>query len=974
VLRGDDELVYEGRLDLAQLQLALNCHRDLPIHVGDSIQTETSSGDLIQSASSPLLDRPAEATLSVVGADATQEARAALRLAEAEPERAVVLASTVAQRADDEGDPAAGSVAERAWGLALYHRGTLETAIMHLDRAVRLALAARSPQLAGEARTTLAFPLFQQGRLKRAFHQLDRAMGELDKAGRARALAQRGTILLELGRIGEALANYRVALPDLRDAGDRLWTYRVVWNRGIAHSYRYEFAAAEADMRTAERLAGELGLTLAKAFAQSNLGFFLGQRGDVRAALEYFDRAEELIRHQGAQLGTLLQDRSELLLSARLIGEAQAAADQAVTELTKEGRVVKLPEVRLMLARAAAANGDLAEARQQAATAAVEFGRQRRREWRAAARLAEAQAAAAMHDHPGIDLRSVRRDTATLERAGWAIALEGHLLAAVLFAEEGRAGDSRRQLQAASRARGGRRPATLRARAWYAEALLRSSEGDRRGTLTAARAGIRILDEHRDSLGATDLRAHVAGHRTDLAKLGLRTTMASGPLWCAFEWAERGRASHLLRRAARPPDDSTLAEDLARLRATVRDIYEARSTGSDVGRLVQRQVALERRVRDSTRRSRPTGGLAPVPQPVGRDALVATLDRRALLEFVEMDGDLHGLSIVDGRLRSRRLATTAEVDDLLKRVFFGLRRLLTNPHSAPSISAARVLVAHAAERLDRLVLGACTELGDRSLVIVPTAVLHDMPWSVLPSVRGRPVTVSPSATMWHRATVAEPARGRVLIAAGPHLPGAEQEASVIGHVYGVEPLLGAASAVGRVLAALDGASLGHLATHGRLKADNPLFSHLELFDGPLFVHDLEQLEAMPATLVVAACEGGRSLARTGDEVLGLTATLLAQGSTQLVGPVLPIPDLRTAPLMASFHRLLTAGVPPAEALATTQEQLVDSPTDVASGAAFVCFGAGYIRVISAAPDVAVSATTRPIPEVGHRVSPEVRTV
>ena len=513
----------------------------------------------------------------------------------------------------------------------------------------------------------------------------------------------------------------------------------------------------------------------------------------------------------------------------------------------------------------------------------------------------------------------------------------------------------------------------MRARAWYAEALLRSSEGNRRGTLSAVRAGMRILDEHRDSLGATDLRAHVAGHRTDLARLGLRTTMSSGSLWSAFEWAERGRASHLLRRAARPPDDPALAEDLARLRATVRDVYEARSTGSDVGRLIQRQVALERRVRDRTRRSRPGGGHPAVPSPVGRDPLIAALGPWALLEFVEVDGDLHGLSVVDGRLRSRRLATTAEVDDLLKRVFFALRRLLASSDSSPSTPAARVLLAHAADRLDRLVLRACTELGDRSLVVVPTDVLHDVPWSVLPSVRGRPVTVSPSATMWHRATVAEPARGRAVIAAGPHLPGAEREARLIGEVHGVEPLLGPASRVDRVLAGLDGASLGHLATHGRLKADNPLFSHLELFDGPLFVHDLEQLRAMPATVVVAACEGGRSVARAGDEVLGLTATLLAQGSTQLVAPVLPIPDTRTAPLMASFHRLLATGVPPAEALAATQEQLVDGATEVASGAAFVCCGAGFVRVV--AHDVAVSATAAaPVPGLRHRLPPEVTTV
>ena len=121
--------------------------------------------------------------------------------------------------------------------------------------------------------------------------------------------------------------------------------------------------------------------------------------------------------------------------------------------------------------------------------------------------------------------------------------------------------------------------------------------------------------------------------------------------------------------------------------------------------------------------------------------------------------------------------------------------------------------------------------------------------------------------------------------------------------------------------ALDGAALVHLAAHGRLAPHNPLFSELTLADGPLFAYDIEQLADAPHTVVLAACESGRSVVCAGDELLGLGAMFLARGASQLVASPLPVPDTETAPLMTAFHRRLAAGLPVAEALAEAQEQL-----------------------------------------------------
>lgn len=892
------------------------------------------------------------------------QARQALRLAEAEPQRAVRVAAQVARRAHEAGDLAAGAVAERAHGLALRHCGDLGQAITALRLAVRLGRRAGSAQLAGGARATLAFALFERGRTRAALTEIDTAVAELDGAERAFALAQRGVILAELGRLDDAVACYRAALPVLREAGDRVGVYRVVWNRGLAHCYRHEFAAAEADLREAERLAIELDLAVSIGYAQVNLAHVLGLRGDVPAALDYLQRAERRIRAHGAQLGRLLQDRAELLLSVRLVSEAREVAEQAIGEYATEHREIKVPEARLLLAQAALLEGDIPAALQQARRAGREFGRQRRPEWAALARLAVLQAQLATTGRPRVSTAAVHELVTGLVAAGRpAAALEGRLVAARLLLQRGNHEAGLAYLAEASLVRRRRAPATMRARGWYAEALRRYATGDRAGAATALRAGLRVLDDHRVVLGATDLRAHAAGHRTDLAELGLRIAFADGRPDRIFEWAEWRRASHVMQRPARAPDDAELADLLAELRAIVGQANERRAGGTGgppLAVLHRRQLELERLIRDRSR-LRPGPHTAWRPEPVPVPELAAVLGDLALLQYVRLDGELQVLTLVGGRLRARRLGPMAAVDDLLDRIPFALHRIIRRSDPA-STEAGRRLLGRAAAALDRLLLGPLPELGDRGLVVLPTGSLQVVPWSVLPSCAGRPVTVAPSATLWHAAANRAPGpTGHVLAAAGPALPGAQAEASAVAALYGVRPMLPPESTTRAVKSALSGAAVAHLATHGRLSADNPLFSDLALTDGPLFAYDLERLRRPPHTVVLAACDSGRSVVAAGDELLGLGATFLTQGTTQLVASVLPVLDAETAPVMAAFHRLLAARQPPAVALAAAQQEVAADPVTMAGAAGFSCLGAGFAVPALPHPQVRI----RPAPAGTH---------
>jgi tetratricopeptide (TPR) repeat protein len=870
-----------------------------------------------------------------------QDAREALRLAESEPGRAADLAAVVLARARTEHDFAAAAVAGRALGLAEMHVDRLDIALGHLRTAVRHARRAGSPLLTGEARMTMAFVLNRRGRPRAALREIDTALTDLrDHPGaRARAQVQRGAIMHQLGRFDEALAVYQRALPILRRTGDHLWTLRVLSNRGLVHGHRQEFALAEADLQEAAAICRRLGLNMFAGFVDQNRGEVSALRGDISAALTHFHRAEQRFAALGSKSGSLLLDRSELLLSVRLAAEAREAAEQAVAVFEREGREIAIPQVRLVIARAATVEGDFVTALEQSRRAARELTRQGRPQWAVVARFMVLSARAASAERRRVRIGEVERCIPPLEAAGWpASALEARLLAGRLAVERGRTEPGRRHL---ARAAQGRRSGTaaLRARAWYAQAQLRLLDGNRRGATSAVLAGLHILDGQRASLGATDLRAHVSGHRVELVDLGLGIALSDGRPDRVFAWAERGRASHLLQRPARPPEDPVIAGAVAELRATAYQIYAGRVAGRGVGRLVQRQILLERRIRDHERMRR--DGVAGDPtEPVRLDQVVGEVGDAALLEFVQHDEVLHVLTAAGGRFRLHRVAELPAVRELVDRITFTVRRLGHPAVGAAGRAAATRLLRYASATLDEMMLGPLAEVGDRPLIVIPTGPLQSLPWSVLPSCAGRPVSVAPSATLWHRAdSAASNGRARRVFV-GYGLPGAVTEAETVGAMHHRAPIVGGDATVDRVARAMNGARLVHIAAHGRVQPSNPLFSSVMLADGPLTVYDMERLYRVPSIVVLAACDTGRTVVSAGDEVLGISATLLGRGARQVVASVVPLPDVQTTPMMVAFHEQMLAGRSAPEALAEVQKRFAGEDGPVAAAAAgFACVGA-----------------------------------
>jgi hypothetical protein len=480
--------------------------------------------------------------------------------------------------------------------------------------------------------------------------------------------------------------------------------------------------------------------------------------------------------------------------------------------------------------------------------------------------------------------------------------------------------------------------AEAKATGWHAEALLRLANEDRRGAERAFQRALAIRAENAAALGATDLRAHAAVFGEELACAGLRLAVEDRRPAGVLAWAERSRASALQNRPARPPTDGALATELGHLRAVTARLREDLLAGRPVTELRQQQLRLESAVRARARHARGSLQSTRAGDAFDTRALADQLGDRVLVELVRNGGDLHAVTVVNGRVAMHDLCRYDEAITETTALRFALTRLA---HAGGSPRVRELAVrgrAVAAGRLDTLLLGPLLSiLGDRPLVVVPTGDLHALPWPVLPSVVGRPTVVAPSARLWQRASRdSRRARGRaggIALVAGPRLDHAEAEIAALSRCYREAVVLtGPAASAEAVSRAVDGASLAHLATHGHFRSDNPQFSALELADGPLTVYDLERLSEPPETVVLSACDSGLSEVKPGDELMGLAAAVMALGTRTLVASAVPVADEPTRPFMQTFHRRLLAGQGAAEALAlTSAETGLDG---------FVCLGSG----------------------------------
>lgn len=862
-----------------------------------------------------------------------------LQLVFAHPTEAIRQARAVLA---DSPTPLDASIAHQAIGIVQRDFGDLLSAIAELRQALAFARRSGSTERESDVLATFGIALVHDGRTRAGLAALDRAVASSTGAHGARVRFRRAAALWVLGRQEDSLADLKAAALVLRRAGDTVWIGRVLSVRGQVHLALGAVERAVADFTEAERLFADTDQEHDSAIAVQNLGLTAYRTGDLTTALANLEHADRRFRRLGTPMPELVADRCAVLLAAGLPNEALLEADAAIAEVAnRHGQTTRRAELLLVAGRAALATKNPRTALDRASDAVRLFTVQRRRWWRQHARLLALQARFAIEPGAAGQLtqaRDVARGLRTLRAPDQ---VQANLLAGRVALATNRSTPARDHLRAASGARRGG-TAITRAEGWLAQGLLAEVDDNTRLVLSACRRGLDVLDEHRLTLGASELRARATDHGAELAELALRTCLRRARTRRLLMWSERWRATVCAVPAVRPPADPGVLHDLATLRTVTNRLDEALGTGTPIGALATTARRLERRIRDRTRRqpgelahgrTTTAAGIAgPLLDELGADRLAA---------IVAIDGDLHVLVCGAGRVRRTSAGKPAVAARQLESACWLLRRLAyeSGPALAERLLARLDTVGH---RLQDTLLGAAaTQLGDGPVVIVPPGRFHAVPWALLPCLRQRAHTVAPSATTWVNARRApRPAEEKVVLVRGPGLASGGAEIPQLAATYPAAQVIeGDAATAPAVLNAIDGSTLAHLAAHGRFRADSPMFSSIRLADGPLTVYDFQQLHRTPYRIVLPSCDSGALQPVGADELLGLTAALLPLGTAGIVATIVPVNDAATVPLMRTMHAALRAGTTLAESLAIARNNTSGHPAHLATAWSFTALGA-----------------------------------
>ncbi len=779
------------------------------------------------------------------------------------------------------------------------------------------------------------------GRTEYGLRLLDYAESLTPPDDRGTLLLQRGLILMRTGREGDALGVLGDAVGQLEgNQAETATLATVLLNRSFAHLNLGQVRRARADLVWCRRIATAEGHDLIAAKALHNMGYCDLLAGDIPAALQLFNAAANVYRLSAPGfLLVLAVDKAAALLAAGLAVDAANELDAAMASSRRQRLDQNLAEAQLARAQAALAAGELAAAGRWAAAAERRFRQRANDSW---ACLAELTRLRARSISPGRQAPIAADALLLAERLrGYGLTNDAdmaELLAARALLAAGRPEEARRQL-ATVRRRGPEVPLAVSLLRRLVRAELAERERHTGAALAELRAGLAMVQARRGRLGSIDLQTGTAALGADLAAAGLRLALERNSAPLVFSWLERSRAQAFRVRPVRPPADPQAAAVLAELRQLGYLIRHAELRGSRDPAMVVRHAELQREIREHGWRASGLGK-ATAQASLGEVSTALERSEQTLVGILAWPGQMLAVVVRRGSARLIGLGDFEAAAEAARRLNADLDTLAGRRLPSRLETVIRESIRHQAETLTAEIIAPLRgSIGNDGVVLVPAGPLASIPWGVLPDLRGRPVTVSPSASSWltawrrGQAEAVLPTARSPLLVAGPNLEHATREVTEIAKTYpGCRPLLADTATVTATLSALDGAALVHLAAHGHHDQENVLFSNVDLADGPLMAYDIQQLTAAPRHVVLSSCDVGRTVVRPGEEILGFTAALLYIGTATVTASVTRVGDDDAVGMMTAYHRLLAAGTRPAEALAEATATEPFSP--------FVCFGGG----------------------------------
>jgi CHAT domain-containing protein len=479
-------------------------------------------------------------------------------------------------------------------------------------------------------------------------------------------------------------------------------------------------------------------------------------------------------------------------------------------------------------------------------------------------------------------------------------------------------------------------------------------------------AAIEQIEAHRARLDRTQLRAAFGQDKhaaySDLIQVLLAREAEARHI---LTWVERARARALVEMLAgtrvnraqgsgRADTDTRQATQIAMLQARLSALYTKMMLGpgetsaEDFVQLQTEAIEVERQISRAQMHAalQSPSPADPIVTPLHPDEIQARLPAEvAVLNYYICKDEVIAFILTHESLQLVRAVTTAAlVQDLLDRLrqewqHFQLDEGFVRKH-LPQMekSVKKVLYALHQAILDALkpALAALTSPSPlpasgpaqpRKLVVVPHGPLHAIPFQALFDgaayvIDAHEVSYAPSCTAYvlgQGRPVPATSRAVVLGNADALIPNVAAEARAVAQLLDDSSLyLNESATLAAFQAHAPGCRRLHVACHGLFRTDSPMFSALKLHDGWLKAIDVLEVDLTGASVVLSACDSGRSKVWGGDELMGLVRAFLGAGAASLLVSLWLVRDESTAMLMTAWYAHMQLGLGPCQALRAAQ--------------------------------------------------------
>ncbi|MEQ8190676.1 MAG: CHAT domain-containing protein [Candidatus Eremiobacterota bacterium] len=205
----------------------------------------------------------------------------------------------------------------------------------------------------------------------------------------------------------------------------------------------------------------------------------------------------------------------------------------------------------------------------------------------------------------------------------------------------------------------------------------------------------------------------------------------------------------------------------------------------------------------------------------------------------------------------------------------------------------------------------------KRILVSPHKMLHYLPFQVMSDDKGMmlvekyDISYLPSASVLKYCQKKNTLKKEKLLAFDlgnfkadelPSLPGTEEEIKAISEYFPLKEAYSGKDMATEILYKKGGDfDILHLATHGILDTNSPLFSSLVFSDRRLNVYEIFELNLKAYLVTLSACKTGFSEDARGDELVGLSRAFIYAGTPTICSSLWDVSDRATSELMKSFY-------------------------------------------------------------------------